>query len=131
MSSVFGLLEKQMESVFISSKMQKRPEDKLKIFINETFKQLKKEEKFWRLYMNFVLSPEVQKEADKYLGQFLESATTEVEEIFKEMRVPNPSTESRIFGAAIDGICFHYFINKNKYPLEKMRKYLLERYCKS
>ena len=97
--------------------------------INTTFKKLHEDEKFWRLYFNFVMLPELNKEANELLSNFLEEAFIAFENIFKDMNIPNPSEESKIFASIIDGICFHYMFDKNNYPIEKMRKYLIKKYC--
>lgn len=130
MYAVLELLTKEIESVFITAKNLKDPQNKLKLLINETFKQLRTQEKFWRLYMNFVLSTEIQSHANKFLAEFLEKVLTELEYIFAELKHPNPSLESKTFGAILDGVCFHYLFDKENYPLEKMRKYLISKYCK-
>ena len=130
MFAVFGLLTQELESVFSSINKKEKPDQKLKIFIESTFNKLRESEKFWRLYMNFTLSAEMQNESKQFLGPFIESAIKEIEKIFTEMNVPNPENESRMFAAIIDGICFHYLFDKEKYPLEEMQKYLITKYCK-
>ena len=129
MLSVFDLLSKEMESIFSMTRSEINPKIKLKIFISQTFKQLKNNEKFWRLYMNFALSPEVQYEANRFMGQFVEAALSELEEIFIELNIANPAYESKIFAAILDGVCFHYIFDKDKYPLGGMKRYLIKRYC--
>jgi AcrR family transcriptional regulator len=131
MVSVLGLLSRELENAFVTAKNMSDPSEKLKLLIDETFRQIKYEAKFWRLYMNFALSPEIQKEADKFFSEFLEKALSDIELIFIKLNYPRPSYESKIFGALLDGICFHYLFDKQKYPLEKMHKYLLSKYCKN
>ena len=63
------------------------------------------------------------------MSSFLDEAFNEIENIFREMKIPNPKEESKIFSAIIDGVCFHYLFDKENYPLDKMRKYLIKKYC--
>ena len=129
MISVFGLLAEEFAEIFLSTQKEDDPRKKLKQMINTTFNKLREDEKFWRLYFNFVMLPELNKEANELLSGFLEEAFAALENLFKEMGVPNPSEESKIFASIIDGISFHYMFDKNNYPLEKMRKYLIKKYC--
>ena len=129
MISVFGLLAEEFAEIFLSTQKEDNPQKKLKQMINTTFNKLREDEKFWRLYFNFIMLPELNKEANELLSGFLEEAFATLEKLFKEMNVPNPSEESKIFASILDGICFHYMFDKNNYPIEKMRKYLIKKYC--
>lgn len=129
MLAVFGLLAEEFGEIFLSMENESNPSRKLKEMINITFKKLHEDEKFWRLYFNFVMLPELNKEANKLLSSFLSEALIVLEKIFKEMKIPNPSEESKIFASIIDGISFHYMFSKKEYPIEKMRKYLIKKYC--
>jgi AcrR family transcriptional regulator len=129
MLSVFGLLTKEFEVLFSSMAGESDPKKKLKRFINTTFKKLQQDEKFWQLYFHFVLLPELHKEANAIMSGFLNEAFKEMEKIFVAMKIPNAKEESKIFSGIIDGVCFHYMFDKENYPLEKMRKYIIKKYC--
>ena len=131
MLAVFGLLEEEIGSMLIGIEKIDDPYEKLKMIINMTVKNLKEEEKFWRLYMNFAFQPEVQDVAGKFMGEFLSQVFKELERIFKKIGIPNAKEESKTFGAILDGMGFHYIFDKEKYPLEKMRKYLIKKYSRS
>ena len=131
MLAVFGLLEEEIGSMLIGIEKIDDPYEKLKMIINMTVKNLKEEEKFWRLYMSFAFQPEVQDVAGKFMGEFLSQVFKELERIFKKIGIPNAKEESKTFGAILDGMGFHYIFDKEKYPLEKMRKYLIKKYSRS
>lgn len=127
--SVFEMLTKEVHAILASADNENDPKKKLRMFINQTFNQVINDEKFWRLYMNFVISPEMQQKSNKILGEFLEEMLYEFKKIFVQMKIPNPSNESKILLAIIDGVCFHFMIDKDKYPIETIRRYLLKKYC--
>ena len=79
--------------------------------------------------MNFAMSPEIKETSDKFMSGFLEESFNWIEKIFKEIGVKNHVLESKLFGAIIDGVCFHYIFDKEQYPIEKMRKFLIGKYC--
>ena len=131
MLAVFGLLEKEIGMMFFAMEQTDDPFEKLKIIIDLTFKNLKKDEKFWRLYMSCAFQPEVQEVSGKFMSEFLAQAFKTLEKIFKKIGVPNPKEESRMFGAILDGAGYHYLFDKEKYPLEKMRKFLIKKYSRN
>ena len=131
MLAVFGLLEEEIGAMLIGIEKIDDPYEKLKMIINMTVKNLKEEEKFWRLYMNFAFQPEVQDVAGKFMGEFLSQIFKELERIFRKIGIPNAKEESKTFGAILDGMGFHYIFDKEKYPLEKMRKHLIKKYSRN
>ena len=130
MIAVFGLLEEELSTMFVEIEKTDNPFEKLAVIINLTFKNLKKDEKFWRLYMSFAFQPDMEKVSGKFISEFLKKAFKELEKIFKQIGVPNPKEESKIFGAILDGIGYHYLFDKEKYPIEKMRKFMLKKYSR-
>ncbi len=126
---VLGLYVGEIEAMFSKAERESDPKKRLKFLINQTFNTIQIDEKFWRLYMNFVLSSEVKEEASKFFSSFLDKMLKELEKLFKSIGIKNASLESKMFGAELDGICFHYLIDKHNYPIDKMRKYLIKKYC--
>ena len=130
MLAVFSLLEEKMGEAFLEMGKVEDPFKKLKTMINLMFKFLKEDEKFWQLYMNFSFQPEVQAIASEFMTEFLSGVFKELEILFRKMGVKNPKEESKILAAIFDGIGFHYILEKDKYPLEKMRKFLIKKYSR-
>jgi AcrR family transcriptional regulator len=128
MLNVFGLLAEEIGRIYSKVETESNPSKKLEKLIDQTFRALKSDEKFWRIYMIFTLSPEVKEEANQFLSKFLNEIFSELEKLFKSLGYKNAALESKIFGAELDGICFHYLIDKENYPLEKMQKYLTKKY---
>lgn len=131
MFSVLKLFEDEMSKMFSDIMALEDPFEQMKIMINRTFKMLKKDAKFWRLYMNFAFQPKVQEAAGKYFDEFLSGVFISMEDMFRRAGVKNPVAESRMLGAVLDGISFHYILDKENYPLEKMRRFLIKRYSKA
>lgn len=129
MVSVFTLLAEEIGTLYTDIELESDPKKKIKMLINKTFRALQDDEKFWRIYMNFALSPEVKEEANDFMGAFMQELFDEIEGLFKELNYTNPQMESKLFAAALDGVCFHYIYNKEQYPMDKMRKYFIKKYC--
>ncbi len=130
MIAVFKLMEEQIGGMMAEMNKVEDPYEKLKLIINLTFKNIEKDEKFWRLYINFAFRPELHNTASKLFGNFLSEAFKTFEKIFKQIGVSNPAAESKLLGAMLDGISLHYVFDKENYPLHKMRRYLIKRYSR-
>jgi len=130
MIAVLKLFEEEIGKMFYVIEEVKDPFKQIKIMINQTFKMLKEHEKFWRLYMNFAFQPEVQKVSGKVFDEFLIDVFQAMEIMFKRVGIKNPAVEAKLLGAILDGISFHYILDKENYPLEKMRKFLIKKYSK-
>lgn len=130
MIAVLKLFEEEIGKMFYVIEEVKDPFKQIKIMINQTFKMLKEQEKFWRLYMNFAFQPEVQKVSGKVFDEFLIDVFQAMEIMFKRVGIKNPAAEAKLLGAILDGISIHYILDKENYPLEKMRKFLIKKYSK-
>jgi AcrR family transcriptional regulator len=106
------------------------PHEKLKLLINYSFKYVEEREDYWLLYMSLVFQPDVMENAMKVIDQIYDSFYKMLEKIFKDIGLKNYVAEARIYGALFDGIFLGYFMNKEKYPLEKVRKQFLKKYSK-
>ena len=49
--------------------------------------------------------------------------------LFQELGEPDPEEASYLFGAVMDGIMIHYMYDPENYPMDRMRRYLINRFC--
>ncbi len=130
MVSVLRLLEEEFSFLLKELNYEKDPFKKLSIMLNATIDMLQKDEKFWALYMNFAFQSEVKEEAQKVMQNSLKMAFNVIENVFVEIGINNPKEESKILGAILDGISFHYIVDKENYPINEVKNYLLKIYSK-
>ena len=104
--------------------------EKLQVLINFSFKYIEENEEFWRLYIMFVLQPEILERGMKVTNEFNTGILKKFEKILKQVGLKNPAIEARILGALFDGIGLDYFIDKENFPLQKIKKFVLQRYSK-
>jgi len=104
--------------------------EELEYFINQTFETLKSNKKYWKLYFAIILQPSVlrmfETDFQEYIGPFFEI----LEEYFSKKGYDKPAIESKLFGAILDGLAFHYVIDPENFPLEKVKQTLIERYVR-
>ncbi|MGK9368637.1 TetR/AcrR family transcriptional regulator [Melioribacter sp. Ez-97] len=106
----------------------KSPYDKIKYFINFTFDFLVKNESFWKLYVSIAMQPNMLKKAERITIEISKKMMPKAFEIFKEAGFKNPTEEAYFFSTSLDGIALNYFFDKKNFPLEEMRKFLLDYY---
>ncbi|GBD88255.1 putative HTH-type transcriptional regulator YvdT [bacterium BMS3Abin03] len=120
----------EMDKIFKPIEQIEDPYLKIEILINLIFTQIEKEEKFWRLYMDFSLHPGVKEIVNKITVDYLDTGFKLLEKIFRQIGIKNPANESKLFGAIIDGMSLHYIFNKEHYPLKQMKRFLKKKYNK-
>ena len=118
---------KEFEDI-LDSKLD--PYEKLRELIEFSFQYIEGNEEFWRLYISFVLQPEIIEQGKKVTNEFNTKILKKFEQTLKQAGLKNPSIEARILGALFDGIGLDYFIDKENFPLHKIKKFILERYSK-
>ena len=106
------------------------PYKKIEVLIEFSFKYIEENEEFWRLYISFVLQPEIIEQGKKVSNEFNSRLLKKMEKILKQVGLKNPNIEARILGALFDGIGLDYFIDKSNFPLQKIKKLILQRYSK-
>lgn len=52
-----------------------------------------------------------------------------IEELLRKIGVENPAEEASLVAALFDGIGVHYLVMREDYPIDKMQKYLIKKYC--
>ena len=127
---VIALLLAKVEYSLTELNKIKDPYKKIKFFIEETFLLLKQDFDFWILYMNFAIQPEIKEITQKVLGNYIEDIFKLIEDMLRDAGMKNARKEAKIFGAIIDGIGFHYSLNPEKYDLDEMVKFFVQKYSK-
>jgi AcrR family transcriptional regulator len=116
-------LEKILDSPFDAYK-------KLEQLIDVSFQYIEENEEYWRLYISFVLQPEILEQGKKISNEFNTRILNKFEKILKQVGLKNPAIEARILGALFDGIGLDYFIDKKNFPVRKIKKVIFQRYSK-
>jgi AcrR family transcriptional regulator len=104
--------------------------EELEYFINQTFEILKSNTKYWKLYFAIILQPSVLKMIETDFIKIIGPMFQMLEEYFRKKGYENPDIESKLFGAILDGLSFHYVIDPENFPLEKIKRTLINRYIK-
>lgn len=106
------------------------PYEILEVLIEFSFQYIEENEEYWRLYISFILQPAIIEQGKKISNEVITRILKKFEKILKQVGLKNPAIEARILGALFDGIGLDYFIDKENFPLQKIKKIILQRYSK-
>ena len=97
-------------------------------FINESFNLMNRDRKFWKLYFSLMVQPTVWKIFEKNLNDIIAPLIQMMTNYYKEKGSENPEIEAVMVGALLDGIGFNFMFNPDLYPLEEVKKMVIERF---
>jgi AcrR family transcriptional regulator len=106
------------------------PYEVIEIMIKGTFKHLRDNEEFWRLYTSFAFQWEVSDRMKKLFEDVERKYLKKLENIFRKIGLKNPKAEAYFFGSMFDGVSVDYLLDKENYPLKSVERLLLKKYSK-
>ncbi len=119
---------KEFAKAFDPNKDGVLTDDELHFLIDETFRIIKSDFKFWRLYFMIMFQPEVYKLIEKDLMKLLQPFMAITYNYFKKKGFKDPETEVTFFGAMLDGICLNFVMNPKGFPLDGIKAKLHNMY---
>lgn len=107
------------------------PIELLKFFVKTAFEQVRSHFQYVKLLTSLALQDEVmselKEEVESKKKQHLELGKT----IFQQLGHPHPGEQALYFGACMDGVFFHYQLDPENYPLERMQELITGQFCKN
>ena len=102
--------------------------DEMEYFLDRFFDMLQNDTSFWKLYFTLLVQEPIIKLVNErlelYINKYIELLTA----YFKALDVKDPYTEALLFGAMLDGIALYYIGNSELFPVEKIKKRILQKY---
>jgi hypothetical protein len=74
------------------------------------------------------MQPDVLTSLGAMIEESSEAIAASLERYLRAIRWPEPRIEARLLFAQIDGMCQHYVLDPDKYPLDRMIDRLIARY---
>lgn len=99
--------------------------------IEETFRMISENRVFWSLYFSVIPQPGVMKIVRKEISRIYQDIYQILTGYFNHMGYKDPESEAMIFGSMLDGISLNYLLNPDFYPLDKVKKKLIEIYIEN
>lgn len=105
-------------------------DEEFEFFIHENFRILQENIPYWKLYFSIFLQPEVFSIMKNEFFTIIESLIKILENYYKNKGVENPALEARMYGSFLDGISLNYIMDPDNFPLEEVKKYIIEKFGK-
>ena len=128
--AIFEMLFKEGEQIVDIINTVDDPYGKVQTLIEATFKCYEENEELWKLYTAFIFQPAMIEEGKKIANYFNDKYLHLMEELLSTLGFKNPSLEVRLLNALLDGIGLDYLFDKEGFPLNEIKVYLLNRYSK-
>ena len=97
-------------------------------FIDESFNLMDQERDFFKLYFAVMMQPSVWKKFKFSINDIVQPLLQLLENYYAKKGVNNPELEAVLVGALLDGIGFNFVYNPDLYPLEDIKKLVIERF---
>jgi len=102
----------------------------LKYMINEIFDMISRHPKFWHLYFSILPQPSVFKIVKDHIKNLYEGLMHLMVDYFDRNGYEDPETEAMFLASVLDGVSINYLYSPRQYPLETIRKKLIDLYFK-
>ena len=105
-------------------------DEELEYFINHIFDLLKSNVNHWRLFFAIMMQPSVFPLVQSRLMVLYHSIYDTMTNYFRNKGKEKPELEAIMFGAFLDGISFNYTMEPQGFPLDDLKKMIIEKYTK-
>lgn len=129
-----AIFEQSMADVresFGAAEQAERPEQRIELLIRAAFATIRRNVAFWRLSYGVRMQASVLASLGGSLTAWADTIRQTFEGYFREVGAPDPAVEAAILFALIDGVCQHYVLDPQHYPLERVEQHLIQRYVRT
>jgi AcrR family transcriptional regulator len=104
------------------------PREAILQHIERSLTTIQEQEKFWRLATKVRFQASVQAIAGAQFEEVNRFVVGQLTDNFQRLGAETPKQEALLLFAQIDGVCLHWLQAPADYPLDSMKKLLLEKY---
>ena len=97
-------------------------------FINKVFDLMESKLTFYKLYFSLILQPSVWKLFEVKFAEVIGPMMNTLTEYYRSKGSTDPEAEALVVGSLMDGIGLNYIFNPELYPLERIKKMIIERF---
>ena len=105
------------------------PKGALRAILNWYFDELIEKPDHWKLITELTFKIEKFDFVQQIFITKLNEYVALLEQLLSNIGFDNPNEEARLMVSLFDGIGIHYLVMRDGYPIEKMREFLILKYC--
>ena len=106
------------------------PVDTLENVIRWFFGELRNNLNEWRFISEIMLKADRYSFIKEMISIKMDKLMSSISALLSEIGYPDPENEAFVIGALFDGIGLGYLVVGENYPIDKIEKYLIDKYCK-
>jgi len=118
----------EMFSLFDPNKDGVLTKEEFTYFIDEIFNLMSRKRNFYKLYFALMMQPAVWKLFESKIEEVIAPFMKILVDYYTNKGAENPMLEAVLIGAIFDGIGFNYVFNPDLYPLDEVKKLVIERF---
>lgn len=120
-----------MEKIFAPLKNYENPmsNENMLHFINHIFNEVKKDSRFWKLYLIVTTHPEIISNFSSYMLESAQLYLSSINGFFAARGYSDPETETRFFISILDGVFLNFITDGKHYPIKLIKKKIIKQYA--
>lgn len=130
LQAIFEQSLADVQATFSAADREAAPIDRLPALLRSAGAIVPRHRSFWAVWYGLRMQQDVLKSLGPSVTQFTAAIVRTLERYLRDINWPDPAIEAQLLFAQIDGMCQHYVLDPDQYPLEAMIERLIERYTK-
>ncbi|HJU42686.1 MAG TPA: TetR/AcrR family transcriptional regulator [Vicinamibacterales bacterium] len=104
--------------------------DRLAVLLRSVADIMPRHRRFWSVFYGIRMQPGVLADLGPVVQESAAAIVESLERYLRDLQWPDPAIEARLLFAQIDGMCQHYVLDPQHYPLDRLVERLIARYSK-
>jgi AcrR family transcriptional regulator len=117
-----------VHATFAAADREPNPSRRLPALLRSAAAIVPKHRNFWAVWYGLRMQSEVLRSLGPSVMQFSAAIVRTLEGYLSDIEWPEPALEAQLLFAQIDGMCQHYVLDPQHYPLDRIIERLIERY---
>jgi AcrR family transcriptional regulator len=128
LNAIFEQSLTDVQATFSAADRETHAADRLPALLRSAGAIVPRHRHFWAVWYGLRMQPEVLKSLGPSVLQFTVAIVRTLERYLSDIGWPDAAIEARLLFAQIDGLCQHYVLDPESYPLHRVIERLVERY---
>lgn len=103
-------------------------EKDFRAFMEHIFAEMESNTHFWKLYFIVMSQPDILAKYQEHIMKTIAPLIVKISIYFQSKGIPDPEVETRLLFSMLDGICMNYVADSKHYPLNEIRRKILNHY---
>ena len=128
LNAIFEQSLTDVQATFSAADRETHAADRLPALLRSAGAIVPRHRHFWAVWYGLRMQPEVLKSLGPSVLEFSVAIVRTLERYLADIGWPDAAIEARLLFAQIDGLCQHYVLDPERYPLHRVIERLVERY---